>query len=54
MWYQAQGIYVAYARSRDGIDWHKPLRTEFNFGHPQTGPTIGLDDGEKELSLNRQ
>ena len=25
MWYQAHGIYVAYARSRDGIRWQKPL-----------------------------
>ena len=25
MWYQAHGIYVAYARSRDGIHWEKPL-----------------------------
>jgi hypothetical protein len=24
MWYQARGVYVAYAQSRDGIHWQKP------------------------------
>jgi len=48
MWYQAHGIYVAYARSRDGLHWEKPLFSEFKLDRPQAGPTVGLADGEKE------
>src|SRR5438105_13118556 len=49
MWYQAHGIYVAYARSRDGIHWEKPLVKRLRTGQPNVGPTVGLDDGGKEL-----
>jgi len=49
MWYQAHGIYVAYARSRDGINWQKPLLKGFRLDQPKVGPTVGLDDGGKEL-----
>jgi hypothetical protein len=49
MWYQAHGIYLAYARSRDGINWQKPLLKGFRLDQPKVGPTVGLDDGGKEL-----
>src|SRR5215470_1203614 len=49
MWYQAHGIYVAYARSRDGINWQKPLLNAFRPGLPQVGATVTLYDGGKEL-----
>jgi hypothetical protein len=49
MWYQAHGIYVAYARSRDGINWQKPRLKGFRPDQPEVGPTVSLDDGGKEL-----
>ena len=49
MWYQAHGIYVAYARSHDGIHWQKPLLAKFKSDQPKTGPTVDLDDGAREL-----
>jgi len=50
MWDQAHGIYVAYARSRDGINWQKPPLKGFRLDQPEVGPTVSLDDGGKELS----
>jgi hypothetical protein len=51
MWYQAHGIHVAYARSRDGIHWQKPLLAKFKTGQPQAGPTVDLDDGVRGTLL---
>jgi hypothetical protein len=34
MWYQAGGIYVAYAHSRDGIQWKKPLAKKLTIPQP--------------------
>jgi len=44
MWYQAGGIYVAYARSRDGISWEKPLVKGFTVEEPSVGPTVASED----------
>jgi hypothetical protein len=49
MWYQAHGIYVAYARSRDGLRWEKPLLDIFKIVESKVGPTVGLADGGGEL-----
>ena len=49
MWYQAHGIYVAYARSRDGLRWEKPLLGGFRFHQPKVGATVASDDGAKQL-----
>ncbi|HVO93241.1 MAG TPA: hypothetical protein VMT22_10395 [Terriglobales bacterium] len=45
MWYQAHGVYVAYARSRDGIVWEKPLFDGLAVDHPRVGPTVESPDG---------
>ena len=45
MWYQAGGVYVAYARSRDGITWEKPALNTFNIAQPALGPTVDAPDG---------
>jgi hypothetical protein len=42
MWYQARGVYIAYARSRDGIHWEKPLFKAFTVDEPSVGPTVDL------------
>ena len=52
MWYQANGIYVAYARSRDGVSWEKPLLSRFKIEHPHVGPTVTLTDGGGALCAN--
>jgi hypothetical protein len=45
MWYQANGVHVAFARSRDGVHWQKPLvrRCAIDNAHP--GPTVTLAAG---------
>jgi hypothetical protein len=45
MWYQANGIYVAYARSRDGIHWEKPLARRLAVEQTRPGVTVTLADG---------
>lgn len=45
MWYQAHGVYVAYARSRDGIQWEKPLFDGLAVEHPRVGPTVESAEG---------
>jgi hypothetical protein len=45
MWYQANGIYVAYARSRDGVHWDKPLVSRFKTEQRHTGATVAFADG---------
>jgi hypothetical protein len=45
MWYQAGGIYVAYARSHDGFLWEKPLLNAFTIEQPAVGPTVESSDG---------
>ncbi|MGH7926806.1 MAG: hypothetical protein ACREQV_03320, partial [Candidatus Binatia bacterium] len=45
MWYQANGIYVAYAVSRDGVNWNKPLVSRFKINQTHTGATVTLADG---------
>lgn len=45
MWYQAGGIYVAYARSHDGFLWEKPLLNAFTIEQPAVGPTVDSSDG---------
>lgn len=49
MWYQARGVYVAYACSRDGIHWEKPLFKAFTVDEPSVGPTVDLAGGGREL-----
>jgi len=49
MWYQANGIYVGYARSRDGIHWHKPLISRSKSGQTNTGATVTLAHGDGAL-----
>ena len=49
MWYQASGVYVAYARSRDGIQWEKPRLNVFAIEQPRTGPTVDSMEGGGEL-----
>lgn len=49
MWYQAGGVYVGYAQSRDGIRWEKPLVKVFTVDQPRVGPTVASPDGEGEL-----
>ncbi|MGH7871176.1 MAG: hypothetical protein ACREQO_03035 [Candidatus Binatia bacterium] len=51
MWYQANGDYVAYARSRDGLVWEKPLLDGLAVEHPRVGPTVESADGG-ELCAN--
>jgi len=48
MWYQANGVYVAYARSRDGIIWQKPLDNRFDMADRPAGLTVALDGGGGE------
>jgi hypothetical protein len=45
MWYQANGVYVAHARSSDGIIWHKPLASRFKIAREHAGVTLALADG---------
>ena len=52
MWYQANGIYVAYARSRDGVSWDKPLLNRFKIDQPSVGATVTLADGGGSLCAN--
>jgi hypothetical protein len=52
MWYQANGIYVAYARSRDGVNWDKPLLSRFKIDQPHVGPTVSLAGGGGTLCAN--
>ena len=52
MWYQANGIYVAYARSRDGVSWDKPLLSQFKIDQPHVGATVTLTDGGGSLCAN--
>jgi len=52
MWYQANGIYVAYARSRDGVSWDKPLLSRFKIDQPHVGATVTLTDGGGSLCAN--
>src|ERR1043166_432901 len=54
MWYQANGTDVAYARSRDGYRWEKPLVTKLSEQEHQAGVTVDLDDGGKELCAPRR
>jgi hypothetical protein len=49
MWYQANGIYVAYAHSRDGVHWDKPLRSRFRIDPAHAGITVTLADGGNAL-----
>ena len=49
MWYQANGIHVAYARSRDGVDWHKPLVRRRKIDQAHAGATVTLADGGARL-----
>ncbi len=51
MWYQANGIYVAYARSRDGLVWEKPLFDGLAVEQPRIGPTVESPEGG-ELCAN--
>jgi len=50
MWYQAHGIYVSYARSRDGIHWEKPLIRRLSVGKPEMYPTVTTGHGEEDFS----
>jgi hypothetical protein len=52
MWYQANGIYVAYARSRDGVSWNKPLFSGFKIDRPHIGATVALAGGEETSCAN--
>ena len=52
MWYQANGIYVAYARSRDGVSWDKPLLSRFKIDQPHVGATVTFADGSGSLCAN--
>jgi hypothetical protein len=45
LWYQANGVYVAYARSPDGIGWHKPLVSRFKIDQPHVGATVTFAGG---------
>lgn len=47
LWYQAGGVYVAYARSRDGVSWEKPELNVFSAAELRAGPTVdGPEGGE--------
>lgn len=44
-WYQAGGVYVAYARSRDGVSWEKPELNVFSAAELRPGPTVDAPEG---------
>ncbi len=45
MWYQAGGVYVACARSPDGITWEKPELNVFSAAALRAAPTVDTPDG---------
>lgn len=45
LWYQAGGVYVAYARSRDGVSWEKPELNVFSSADLRAGPTVDAPQG---------
>jgi hypothetical protein len=53
MWYQAGGIYVAYAHSRDGINWEKPRLNVFAIEQPRIGPTVDSMEGSGQLCASK-
>ncbi len=57
MWYQSYvdgyGFFVNYARSKDGIEWHKPLMKKFRFEKPDVYPTVAVNGEIKDFYLKR-
>jgi hypothetical protein len=49
MWYQANGIHVAYAYSRDGLRWQKPRLSRHPIDGTPTGATVALTGGGAAL-----